>query len=40
MEWEYDDLMNWDDKKGKIPNVIKLYICSRNLKILPLNLLI
>ena len=37
MEWNYNDLMDWDDTKDNIPNVIKIDIRLNNLKILPLN---
>ena len=35
MEWEYDDLIAWNDMVGNIPNVTKLNISCNNLTELP-----
>ena len=32
MEWNYNDLINWDDTKGNVPNVIKLNMCWSDLR--------
>ena len=35
MEWNYNDLMAWDDTVGDVPNVVKLDISYNNLAELP-----
>lgn len=38
MEWSYDDLINWDDSIGDVPNVIELKVCHKQLTTLPLKI--
>ena len=38
MEWNYNDLMTWDDTVGPIPNVVKLDISNNGLTELPMKI--
>ena len=38
MDWNYDDLLNWNDSCDILPNVIKLNINNKLLTTLPLKI--
>ena len=38
MEWNYNDLMTWDDTVGPIPNVVKLDVSNNDLTELPMKI--